>query len=153
MQILMIVGSEMGNAEMAGDLVKDELETQGHEVELMLEGGLVEAELEDRETLLLITSTTGLGEVPQGIEALLDELLEERPDLTHLRFGLIGLGDRNYADTFCGAPKKFLAILEDLGATRVAEALMLDATDNPAPDEDALEWLPGWLEELERLDA
>ena len=33
MQILMIVGSEMGNAEMVGDLLKDELERLEHDVE------------------------------------------------------------------------------------------------------------------------
>ena len=149
MQILMIVGSEMGNAEMAGDLVKDELDELGHEVDLFSEGDAAEAALEDREILLLITSTTGLGDTPQNLEELYEELTESRPDLSQLRFGLVGLGDRNYGETFCGAPKKWLALLTELGAELVGEALFLDATDNPAPDEDALEWLPGWLELLE----
>ena len=149
MQILMIVGSEMGNAEMAGDLVKDELDEQGHDVELFSEGDAAEASLEEREILLLITSTTGIGDIPQNLEELFEELSDGRPDLSQLRFGLIGLGDRNYGETFCGAPKKWLALLEELGAEKVGEVLYLDATDNPAPDEDALAWLPAWLELLE----
>jgi len=149
MQILMIVGSEMGNAEMVGDLVKDELESNGHEVEVFDDGGLVDVGFEDHEVVLVVTSTTGLGDVPQNIEPLYDEMVEERPDLEHVRYGLVGLGDHNYKETFCGGPKKWLQILDELGATRVGEALMLDATDNPAPDEDAIEWLPGWLGHFE----
>ena len=149
MQILMIVGSEMGNAEMVGDLVKDELEGLGHEVRVVADGGLADAELDGAETLLVVTSTTGLGDVPQNVEALYDELVAERPDLGHLRYGLVGMGDRNYKDTYCGGPKKWLAILDELGASRVGEPLMLDATDHPTPDVDALAWLPGWLDALE----
>jgi MioC protein len=58
------------------------------------------------------------------------------------------MGDRNYKDTYCGGPKKWDALLVELGAQRIGDPLMLDATDNPAPDEDALAWLPSWLELL-----
>lgn len=149
MQIRMIVGSEMGNAEMVGDLVKDRLEALGHDVDVVA-GGLDDAGLDACETLLVVTSTTGLGDVPQNVESLYDELVAQKPDLAHLRYGLVGMGDRNYKDTFCGGPKKWLAILDDCGATCVGEVLLLDATDHPAPDEDALEWLPSWLAALER---
>ncbi len=149
MQILMIVGSEMGNAEMVGDLVKDELEAQGHDVSVVSDGGLAEADLASHDTLLVVTSTTGLGDVPQNVETLYEEIVAERPDLAHLRYGMVGMGDRNYKDTYCGGPRKWMAILDELGATRIGEALLLDATDHPAPDEDALAWLPSWLEALE----
>lgn len=144
----MIVGSEMGNAEMTGDVLKDELESGDHEVEVFEEGDLDDARLDERSVVLVVSSTTGLGDVPQNVETLYDELVERRPDLAHLRYGLVGLGDRNYKDSFCGGPKKWDAILEELGATCVGEKLFLDATDNPAPDEDAAAWLPGWLEKL-----
>lgn len=144
----MIVGSEMGNAEMVGDLVLEELESRGHTAEVFTEGGLDEADLGARQTVLMITSTTGLGEVPQNVEPLFDALTEGRPDLSHIRYGLVGLGDRNYKESYCGGPKKWDALLTELGAACVGEKLFLDATDHPAPDEDALEWLPGWLDAL-----
>ncbi|MEZ4340881.1 MAG: flavodoxin domain-containing protein [Sandaracinaceae bacterium] len=149
MQILMIVGSEMGNAEMVGDLVKDELEAQGHEVTVVADGGLADADLGAHQTLLVVSSTTGLGDVPQNVETLYGELVEEKPDLGHLRYGVVGMGDRNYKDTYCGGPKKWMAALDECGAIRVGEALLLDATDHPTPDEDAIAWLPSWLEALE----
>lgn len=148
MEILLIVGSEMGNAEMVADLVKDELEAQGHSTEMLTDGGLDALRPADRSLVLVVTSTTGLGDVPQNIAPLYEALLAERPSLAHLRYGLIGMGDRNYKDTYCGGPRKWDALLTELGASRVGEPLLLDATDSPMPDQDALAWLPSWLELL-----
>lgn len=148
MEILLIVGSEMGNAEMVADVVKDELVRRGFSPEIVLDGDLESLRPHERKLVLVITSTTGLGDVPQNITRLYAELCAQRPDLTHLRYGLVGMGDRNYKDTFLGGPKKWEAILTDLGAQRIGDSLLLDATDNPMPDEDALAWLPGWLEKL-----
>ena len=148
MEILLIVGSEMGNAEMVADVVKDALVEQGHEVELSTDASLATLDLPSRELVLLITSTTGLGDVPQNLEPFYDELVRERPDLGHLRYGLVGMGDRNYKDTYCGGPKKMDAIFTELGAKRIGEGLLLDATDHPEPDVDAVRWLPSWLELL-----
>lgn len=146
MEILLIVGSEMGNAEMVADLVRDALEERGHAAEMVTSGELAELRLDARDLVLVVTSTTGLGDVPQNLEPIYDALCAERPDLSHLRYGVIGMGDRNYKDTFCGGPKRMDAILTELGATRVLDLLELDATDNPMPDEDALAWLPAWLD-------
>lgn len=143
-----MVGSESGNAEMVGDCVKDALESLGHEVTLFREGGLADADLASRSTLLLVTSSTGIGDIPQNIEPLFDELTAERPDLSHLRYGLVGLGDRNYKESFLGGPKKWDALLTELGAVRVGAPLELDATDNPRPDDDAVAWVRTWVETI-----
>ena len=141
----MVVGSESGNAEMVGDVVKDALDALGHETELFKEGGLADADLAAREIVLLISSSTGIGDIPQNIEPLFDELRGERPDLSRVRYGLIGLGDRNYKDSFLGGPKKWDALLTELGASRVGDRLELYATDNPCPDEDAASWVKTWI--------
>lgn len=144
-KVFLVVGSESGNSEMVGDCVKDALEALGHEVELFKEGGIAEADLGCRELLLLCTSSTGIGDIPQNIEPLFSELAERRPDLSGLRYGLIGLGDRNYKDSFLGGPKKWDALLTELGARRIGERLELDATDHPRPDEDAVAWAKTWI--------
>ncbi|MDQ3035856.1 MAG: flavodoxin domain-containing protein [Myxococcota bacterium] len=148
MKIFLVVGSESGNAEMVGDCVKDALEALGHEVELFREGGMSEADLASRDTMLLVSSSTGIGDIPQNIEPLFDELTATRPDLSHLRYGLVGLGDRNYKESFLGGPKKWEALLTETGAKRVGDRLELDATDNPCPDEDAVVWVKDWIAKL-----
>ncbi len=148
MDILLIVGTESGTAAMVADCVADALRERGHEPIRLEEGTLEEAALGEREVVLICSATTGIGDMPQNVESLYDGLARSRPDLSHLRYGLIGLGDRSYKDSFLGAPKKWDALFTELGAKRVLDRLELEATDNPTPDEDAVAWVPGWLDAL-----
>lgn len=131
---------------MVADCVKDALEGLGHEVEIFREGNLAQADLGNRGTVLVCTSSTGIGDIPQNIQPLYEELRAKKPSLAGLRYGLIGLGDRNYKESFLGGPKKWDALLTELGAERVGERLELDATDNPYPDQDAVAWVKRWIE-------
>lgn len=99
-------------------------------------------------TWLVCTSTTGLGEIPQNLRPIFEALEQKQPNLTHIQFALIGLGDRNYKDTYCGGPKKWHRLLLDLKAKEIIAPLFLDATDNPAPDEDACNWVPRFMAAL-----
>jgi len=146
MKVFLIVGSESGNTEMVGDCVTDALVEMGHQIEtLASNASMADADLTSREVLLLCTATTGIGDIPQNILPLFTELTEKRPSLSGLRYGVVGLGDRNYKESFLGGPKKWDALLTELGATRVGDRLELDATDHPAPDEDAVEWVKTWI--------
>jgi MioC protein len=143
--ILLIVGSESGNAEMVGDCVKDALESLDHRVELFREGGLSGIDFSGTKLVLLVSSSTGIGDIPQNIEPLYQDMIAERPNLSHIHYGLVGLGDRNYKESFLGGPKKWDALLTDLGAKRIGDRLELDATDHPCPDEDAVAWVREWI--------
>lgn len=148
MKLFLIVGSESGNAEMVADCVKDALDALGLEIEVFREGSLEDARLGTRELVLIVSSTTGIGDVPQNVEPLYDALCGVRPSLAHVRYGVVGLGDRNYKDSFLGGPKKWDAIFTELGGKRIGERLELDATDNPTPDEDAVRWVREWVATL-----
>jgi MioC protein len=148
MDIFVVVGSESGNADMVADCVKDALDGMGHHAELFRGGTLADAKLAERPVVLLICSSTGLGDLPQNIEPFFHEVSGVRPDLGKVRYGLVGLGDRNYRDSFLGGPKKWDALLTELGAQRVGDRLELDATDNPTPDDDAVAWVKTWITTL-----
>ncbi len=148
MKLFLIVGSESGNADMVADCVKDALDALGHEVDVFREGTLADAHLEERGNVLIVSSTTGIGDIPQNVEPLYDALSGDRPSLAHLRYGVVGLGDRNYKESYLGGPKKWDVLFTELGAQRVGERLELDATDNPTPDEDAVVWVKEWIETL-----
>ena len=95
---------------------------------------------------LLCISTYGSGNVPDSAAAL-----DTQPRyLGHLRYGVIALGDSSYGDTFAGGGKSFDARLQDLGAQRLGEMLVLDATDSTDPAEVATAWCRAWLAQAVR---
>lgn len=94
---------------------------------------------------LLVTSTYGQGDVPDNAKALYEDLKTKRPDLSRLRYGVFGLGDRTYAETFNFGGKRFDELLAGLGARRIGERVQHDASSGVLPEEMAVEWGAGWL--------
>lgn len=148
MEIFLLVGSESGTAEMVADAVQSELVGLGHPAEIFTRGSLAQARLAERAVVLVCSSTTGIGDIPQNVRALYEELVETNLPLSHLRYGVIGLGDKNYKESYLGAPKKWDAVFQQCGAQRIGSLLELDATENPTPDLDAAAWVKTWAELL-----
>ena len=94
---------------------------------------------------LVCTSTYGQGDVPDNARSLYEALKSGRPDLSHVRYGVFGLGDRTYAETFNFGGKRFDDILQELGAQRIGERVQHDASSGVLPEEMAAEWGEGWL--------
>jgi MioC protein len=94
---------------------------------------------------LICTSTYGQGDVPDNARALYEDLKQARPNLSQVRYGVFGLGDRTYAETFNFGGKRFDDILTELGAKRIGERHMHDASSGVLPEETALEWCQQWL--------
>ena len=90
-----------------------------------------------------MTSTHGAGDLPDNLQPLYDELAEQRPDLSQVRYGAIGIGSREY-DTFCGAIEKLDALLIECGAKRVGEPLKINILDHDIPEDPAEVWLGSW---------
>ena len=72
-------------------------------------------------------------------------LCTQRPDLACVHYGVIALGDSTYLDTFCNGGRRFDAILQELGAQRIGEVLLHDASAGTMPEEVAAEWIEGWI--------
>ncbi|HLI12541.1 MAG TPA: flavodoxin domain-containing protein [Alphaproteobacteria bacterium] len=144
-EIVILVGTESGNAQMVADVLQEELAREGHEIEVVSGGGAEAANLPARKIALVCCSTHGDGELPENIRPLHAALAQARPDLSHLRYGVIALGDQTYHDTFCRGGKTMDALLAELGAARVGERLEIDACTQPLPDEEALDWAREWV--------
>lgn len=124
------------------ELALDDGETQ---VEARLMDGL-DSTVFNREKLFLIcTSTYGQGDVPDNARALYEDLQKKRPDLSGMRYGVFGLGDKTYAETFNYGGKKFDDLLTELGARRIGERYRHDASSGVLPEEKAVEWCREWL--------
>ena len=94
---------------------------------------------------LIVTSTYGQGDVPDNAKSFYEDLKARRPDLSRVRYGVFGLGDRTYAETFNFGGKRFDDMLAELGAQRIGERVQHDASSGVLPEEMAVEWGEGWL--------
>jgi MioC protein len=144
-RITILVGTMTGTAQLVAqelELAWDDGETQVETIAM----DALDASVFDRPGVFLIcTSTYGQGDVPDNAKALYADLQAKRPNLAHVRYGVFGLGDRTYAETFNFGGKRFDDILAELGAQRVGERVQHDASSGVLPEETAEEWGREWL--------
>src|SRR5262245_3201862 len=130
-------------------LVAQELELRIDDGETRAQARLMDnldaAVFEGGGLFLICSSTYGQGDVPDNAKQLYESLLNTRPDLTHVRYGVIALGDRTYAETFCNGGRRFDRILSELGAQRIGDILLHDASAGTMPEEVAVAWAADWI--------
>jgi len=153
MHLTILVGTMTGTAELVAEEIRDTVESGGHQVDVKLMDGLDASAIQSDGIYLIVTSTYGQGDIPDNTRTLMESLQHTRPDLSRVRYGIFALGDRTYAATFCLGGKQFDEILRDLGAQRVGEMLMHDASAGTMPEEVALEWIADWMTRLEESTA
>jgi len=145
LRITILVGTMTGTAQLVAqelELVWDDGETQ---VETLLMDKLDSTVFGREGVFLVCTSTYGQGDVPDNAKALYEDLKAKRPNLAHVRYGVFGLGDRTYAETFNFGGKRFDELLTELGAVRIGERVQHDASSGVLPEETAEEWGAEWL--------
>jgi MioC protein len=142
--ITILVGTMTGTAELVADEVKDTLASEGVAAEVLAMDKLTPAAFERPGRFLICTSTYGQGDVPDNARDFFAALETARPDLAHVEYGVIALGDRTYAQTFCFGGKRFDQLLASLGARRLGEVLLHDASAGTVPEDVAVEWVRRW---------
>jgi len=145
MKLSLLVGTMTGTAQLVAqelELVWDDGEMQ---VETLLMDKLEPSVFEREGVFLIVTSTYGQGDVPDNAKSFYEALKAQRPDLSRVRYGVFGLGDRTYAETFNFGGKRFDDILTELGAQRIGERVQHDASSGVLPEETAEEWGVDWL--------
>ena len=145
MRINILIGTMTGTAQLCAQEMELALGDDETQIEAILMDGLDASVFERDGAFLICTSTYGQGDVPDNARALYEHLQSARPDLSRVRYGVFGLGDRTYAETFNFGGKRFDEILTQLGARRVGERHMHDASSGILPEETALEWCQAWL--------
>lgn len=142
-QVGIFIGTVYGNALLVAEEAETILHQQGHQVKLFEEGTLEDWQYYRQHYALVITSTTGQGDLPDTIAPLFDAIRDQVGYQTELHYGLIALGDSSY-DNFCGGGHKFDALLQEQGATRVGEVLEIDAMEQPEPEVVSRPWVMQW---------
>lgn len=142
-KIGIFVGTMYGNALLVADEAEAILRGQGHSATVYEDPELNDWRQYENDYVLVVTSTTGQGDVPESIAPLFQSIKDQLGYQPGLRYGVIALGDSTYKN-FCGAGKHFDALLTDQKAVRVGDMLMIDANDYPEPEVVSNPWVESW---------
>lgn len=140
-KIGIFVGTVYGNALAVAEEAQRILLEHKHQANIYEEGTL--ADWQKYSTVLVISSTTGQGDLPDTIAPLFYELRDNVGYQPNLHYSLIALGDSSY-DNFCGAGMQFEALLQEHQAKRIGEILKIDSMDIAEPEVFAINWLENW---------
>lgn len=144
--ITLITGSTLGGAEYVADHLADLLDQAGHETDIHNQATL--SDLDTGSIWLIVCSTHGAGDYPDNFQPFVAQLNADKPDLSGLKYGVVGLGDSSY-DTFCAAAKNIDQLLTQLGAVRLGARLDIDVSQDPVPEDPAEIWLETWKNSLD----
>ncbi|SFN09815.1 Flavodoxin [Izhakiella capsodis] len=142
-EIGIFVGTVYGNALLVAEEAQTQLQEAGHQATLFEAPGLSDWHRYLDKIVLIVTSTTGQGDLPDSIVPLFQGIKDKLGHLPQLRYGIIALGDSSY-DCFCGAGKQFDMLLQEQGAKRLEEVLTIDASEYPEPEVISQPWVERW---------
>jgi MioC protein len=147
MKIRIIFGTESGDSELTAEDISDALSDRFDvSVENMADVDVDDLGADDlgADVLhLVVCSTYGEGDLPASAKPFHAALSAARPDLSGLRYAVLGRGDSTYHNTYSRGSEHIDEILRELGATRVGEYGRDDAGDWNAPPDLAVQWAEG----------
>jgi sulfite reductase (NADPH) flavoprotein alpha-component len=146
LKIAVLYASQSGTAEGLARKVAKELKAKGHIASLASLEGYTPAALAEERYVILIASTYGEGDAPDGVQPFYQKLcVEHFPRYQDLTYCVLALGDTHY-EHFCKFGADLDSKLAALGAVK-----LLDRVDC---DVDLDETFAGWKQQLlARLEA
>ncbi|MFU0873669.1 flavodoxin [Kluyvera sichuanensis] len=140
-EVGIFVGTMYGNSLLVAEEAETILSGLGHQAKVFEDPMVSDWESYTGKYVLVVTSTTGQGDLPDSIVPLFNDLQDMYQP--HLRYGIIAPGDSTYAN-FCGGGKRFDALLQEQGAQRIGDMLMIDASEDPEPESISNPWVEQW---------
>lgn len=120
--------SQRGRAKKLALQTALSLERGGFTVTVNLLGSIKPNDLERQTKCLFITSTFGNGQSPEHARGFERKLNKFHPNLSHLNFALLALGDQQY-DRFCGFGNKLNQWLVDCQASPINSLITVSQMD------------------------
>jgi len=138
MNVVVLYGTESGNSELVAEDIAEALSHIEISIFDMINFNV--ADLSPDNFYLIICSTYGEGELPAGARLFFAALSELKPDLSGLRYGMFGLGDRSYQETYSQGSEIMDRKFVELGALRIGEYGRHDASSFETASDIAIEW-------------
>jgi len=147
--IHILYGSQTGNAESVANDAATAAKAHGLKPVVTSMDAIDSDALAAMDTLLIVTSTYGEGEMPDNAQMLWEAVsAESMPQLPNMKFSVLALGDTGY-DLFCKAGIDWDNRLAELGATRIYDRVDCDvAFEVPAES-----WISSVIPQLGSKDA
>lgn len=145
-KLLILVGTVTNTAEYVAQAIELDSSDLIEHIEVRLMDGLDPSVFDEDALYVICSSTYGTGDVPDNAQAFYTSLDSQPRFLGHVRYGLITLGDSlQYPQTFANGGRRFDERLRDLGAVRIGEPLILDASSDDDPEAVGAAWCREWL--------
>jgi len=142
MKVAILSGSVYGTAEEVARHAVNILKKAGFDTWHNPRATLADVQAFAPEAFLAVTSTTGMGELPDNLQPLYSMIRDQLPAAWRGMPGaVIALGDASYGDTFCGGGEQMRGLFGELGLREVLPMLRLDASESVTPETDAEPWL------------
>lgn len=138
--VLILVGTQTGNSEVVADAIADRLGDLGFAVHLLDMAEAYPELLADYDQLLAVTCTWSEGTFPDNAVDFAEALEGVQPDLSGLRFGVCGLGDRDYDPFYQTAAHRLVDLLRQCGAREARPLHDVDGGPTPADVDGAVAW-------------
>lgn len=148
MKVAIFSGSVYGTAEEVARHAEGLLKAAGFEAWHNPRASLDDVFAFAPEAFLAVTSTTGMGELPDNLQPLYFAIRDSFPAWSGMPGGVIALGDSSYGDTFCGGGELVRELYAELGITEVQDMLRLDSSESVTPESDAEPWLASFISVL-----
>ena len=139
---LIVVASQTGFGDELAGMTANAFTEAHHPAQVKSFADLEPADLTAACRVLFIASTTGEGDAPDSASRFVRRVMEGPTDLAGVKYGLLSLGDRTYAE-FCGFGRSLDGWLKSAGAQSLFDAVEVDNGDAAA--------IRHWQGELSRL--
>lgn len=136
MKIAVLYGTETGNAEMLAEDIAAHLGDAG----VANLADTDPADLDADTLYLIVTSTYGDGDLPASAKPFAERTQAAAPDLSGILFGVFGMGDSEYPETFNFGGKRIEALMTGAGARMLGARIAHDASGSDLPEDLAMPW-------------
>jgi len=121
---LVVYGTCSGNAELVANAIRDGLCETELDVEIERSEAIKAEIVKDYHLIVMVASTWNVGKLNDNFVNFDKEF--KTMDLKDKKVAVVGLGDSENYDIFCGAADILEASVEKAGATKLGESLRID---------------------------